>query len=189
MNELKVDTEKQEAMKLKEIRAYFSPADKAYLKRMEGFLIYCAFLVIPATAAFLGQFRTGAAFIAIFMAISQVMPWVRYFQFLKAIKEEWLSKEEQEALQKDFAEAASVFKGDARIGKKYTFFRKERAIVPTKDVKGFNPFRARSGVVIMAELTDGNKTVTKIKYYKDMMPDLQALLDEAKNSLQDAADV
>lgn len=166
----------------KDIREYFNPADKAYMQRMKGFIVYCAFLVIPVTAAFLGQFRTGAAFIAIFMVIFLITPWVSYFQFLKKMKEEWSPEE----LNKDFAEAADVFKGDARVGKQYTFFRKEPAIVPTKDVKEFIPLRARSGVVICAVMDGGNKTVTKIKYYKDMMPDLQAMLDEANNSLQAA---
>ena len=43
-----------------EIRRYFLPVSKSYLHRLTFYLLYCAFLIIPATAKFLGQFRTRA---------------------------------------------------------------------------------------------------------------------------------
>ena len=70
-----------------EIRQYFLPVSKNYLYRVSFFVLYCAFLVIPATAKFLGQFRTGGAFMAIFLSLALAAPWVQYFKSLKEIAE------------------------------------------------------------------------------------------------------
>ena len=184
MDERKKDTGNSAAEVHKDIRDFFWPVTKNYRHKLMFFLIYCAFLLIPVTAQFLGQFRVGGAFIAFFMGLSMIMPWSRYFKYLKSIQNDWPSGEEQEALYRDFSEGTSVFGGEARIGRNYTFFKQELAIVPTKEIREFIPLRARSGVVIRAMLTDGHKQVTKIAYYKDMMPDLQKMLDEAAECLK-----
>ena len=117
MNENVKDAGNRSATIHKEIRKYFLPVSRSYLHRLTFYLLYCAFLIIPATAKFLGQFRTGGAFMAIFLGIALAAPWVKYFRSLKEISQRWPSQEMQDELYQGFAESESVFGGEARIGR------------------------------------------------------------------------
>lgn len=167
----------------KEIRQYFLPISKNYLYRVSFFVLYCAFLVIPATAKFLGQFRTGGAFMAIFLSLAIAAPWVQYFKSLKAIEERWPTAEMQEELYKSFTESRSVFGGEARIGRNYTFLRQEIAIVPTKDVKDILMFRNRAGMLIKAALLDGDVKIAQLAFNKEVVEDVKRQVSEAKDCL------
>ena len=57
---------------------------------------------------------------------------------MKSIEKRWPTKEEKERLNKNFAEAATVFRGTVKIGKEYTFLRMEQKIVETRLIRSFH---------------------------------------------------
>ena len=57
---------------------------------------------------------------------------------MKSIEKRWPTKEEKERLNKNFAEAATVFRGNVKIGKEYTFLRMEQKIVETGLIRSFH---------------------------------------------------
>ena len=166
-----------------EIRKYFLPVSKSYLHRLTFYLLYCAFLIIPATAKFLGQFRTGAAFMAIFLGIALAAPWSKYFKSLKEIAQRWPSQQMQDELYQSFAESESVFGGEARIGRRYTFLREEIAIIPTNEVKDILMFRIRAGMLIKAATASGDLKITQLPFNKDVLEDVKAQVSRAKECL------
>ena len=166
-----------------EIRKYFLPVSKSYLHRLTFYLLYCAFLIIPATAKFLGQFRTGGAFMAIFLGIALAAPWVKYFKSLKEIAQRWPSHQMQDELYQSFAESEGVFGGEARIGRRYTFLREEIAIIPTNEVKDILMFRIRAGMLIKAATANGDIKITQLPFNKDVLEDVKAQVSQAKECL------
>ena len=56
---------------------------------------------------------------------------------MQSIEKRWPTKEEKERLNKNFAEAATVFRGTVKIGKEYTFLRMEQKIIETKLIRSF----------------------------------------------------
>ena len=85
--------------------------------RQERFFVACIF---PA----------GCLFYAL-------IQFVRSFLLMKSIEKRWPTKEEKERLNKNFAEAATVFRGTVKIGKEYTFLRMEQKIIETKLIRSF----------------------------------------------------
>ncbi len=85
--------------------------------RQERFFVACIF---PA----------GCLFYAL-------IQFVRSFLLMKSIDKRWPTKEEKERLNKNFAEAATVFRGTVKIGKEYTFLRMEQKIIETKLIRSF----------------------------------------------------
>ena len=149
-----------------EIRKYFLPVSKSYLHRLTFYLLYCAFLIIPATAKFLGQFWTGGD-----------------FKSLKEIAQRWPSHQMQDELYQSFAESESVFGGEARIGRRYTFLREEIAIIPTNEVKDILMFRIRAGMLIKAATANGDIKITQLPFNKDVLEDVKAQVSRAKECL------
>lgn len=184
MNDSVKNTENRSATIHKEIRKYFLPVSGSYLHRLTFYLLYCAFLIIPATAKFLGQFRTGGAFMAIFLGIALAAPWVKYFRSLKEISQRWPSQEMQDELYQGFAESESVFGGEARIGRRYTFLREEIAIIPTKEVRDILMFRVRAGMLIKAATANGDIKITQLAFNKDVMEEVKEQVSEAKECLE-----
>ena len=86
--------------------------------RQERFFVACIF---PA----------GCLFYAL-------IQFVRSFLLMKSIEKRWPTKEEKERLNKNFAEAATVFRGNVKIGKEYTFLRMEQKIVETGLIRSFH---------------------------------------------------
>ena len=64
--------------------------------------------------------------------------FVRSRLLMKSIEKRWPTKEEKERLNKNFAEAATVFRGNVKIGKEYTFLRMEQKIVETGLIRSFH---------------------------------------------------
>ena len=85
--------------------------------RQERFFVACIF---PA----------GCLFYAL-------IQFVRSLLLMKSIEKRWPTKEEKERLNKNFAEAATVFRGNVKIGKEYTFLRMEQKIIETKLIRSF----------------------------------------------------
>ena len=85
--------------------------------RQERFFVACIF---PA----------GCLFYAL-------IQFVRSLLLMKSIEKRWPTKEEKERLNKNFAEAATVFRGTVKIGKEYTFLRMEQKIIETKLIRSF----------------------------------------------------
>ena len=184
MNDSVKNTENRSATIHKEIRKYFLPVSRSYLQRLTFYLLYCAFLIIPATAKFLGQFRTGGAFMAIFLGIALAAPWVKYFRSLKEISQRWPSHQLQDELYQSFEESESVFGGEARIGRRYTFLREEIAIIPTKEVRDILMFRVRAGMLIKAATANGDIKITQLAFNKDVMEEVKEQVSEAKECLE-----
>ena len=86
--------------------------------RTERFLVACIF---PA----------GCLFYAL-------IQFVRSLLLMKSIEKRWPTKEEKERLNKNFAEAATVYRGTVKIGKEYTFMRVEQKIVETGHIRSFH---------------------------------------------------
>lgn len=86
--------------------------------RQERFFVACIF---PA----------GCLFYAL-------IQFVRSLLLMKSIEKRWPTKEEKERLNKNFAEAATVFRGTVKIGKEYAFMHKEQKIVETKLIRSFH---------------------------------------------------
>ena len=168
----------------KELRDFFSPMSKTYMQRVLFFVLYCAFLGVSFATGFLERFRVGGAFVGVFIGMGIVMPWIEYSRSMKAIEERWPTKERQEELYEDFAAAESVFRGEGKIGKKYSFWKKDATVLPTVEVRDFVPARVRAGVQMRAVLMDGVITVAQFPYDHKDLQELAQMLDDAKDCLK-----
>ena len=67
-----------------------------------------------------------------------LISFVRSRLLMQSIEKRWPTKEEKERLNKNFAEAATVYRGTVKIGKEYTFMRVEQKIVETGHIRSFH---------------------------------------------------
>ncbi len=168
-----------------ELKRFFWPVTKVYTQRVIFFALYCAFVAAAFIFEFPERFRVGGAFVAIFIGAGVLAPWVDYFKSIKAIEQSWPSQAKQDELYADFAISKSVFKDEGRIGRIYSFWRKDSTILPLKDIQDFAPARVRAGVQMKAVLKDAQVTVAQFPYNKSDLQELAQLLDDAKDCLKE----
>lgn len=137
-------------IKFKEIKEYYWGAVKEYI-------FVAVYIPLVFAVLYILAFRGGpmmdfaplsmeerlcaAGFPALMISFIPFFAAIKYYRLIKSIVTK--TKEDQAKVFLSFDKSISVFKGEARIGRDYTFVKKEVALFTTKEIRHFRAEKKR----------------------------------------------